>query len=113
LAALFGGAQGNFGTILPPTHDVYKLNGAKIDRFDYRRYCRGRINGHLNVPRIRALEEGGRTQVFYSAEDLSAALVGQPTDGILGYDSDTATNLMRNMVLISALGEKAMVAGAK
>jgi hypothetical protein len=112
LAAAFGGTPDNFGTILPPKHDVYTLNGAKIDRFDYRRYCRGKINGHLNVPRIRGLEEGDRIQVFYSAEDLSAGLVGQPTDGILGYDSDTAVNLMRNMILISALGNKAMLATA-
>ncbi len=112
LAALFGGAPGNFGTILPPTHNVYKLNGARIDRFDYRKYCRGKLNGHLNVPRVRGLEEGDRIQVFYSAEDLSAGLVGQPTDGILGYAPETATAIMRNMVLISALGDKAMVAAA-
>jgi len=112
LAATFGGAPGNFGSILPPAHQVYKLNGAKIDHFDYRRYCRGHLNGKLTVPRIRALEEGDRIQVFYSAEDLSAGLVGQPTDGILGYDTDTAVSLMRNMILISALGDKAMVAAA-
>jgi hypothetical protein len=112
LAATFGGSPNNFGYILPPTHDVYKLPGAKIDRFDYRKFCRGRVNGHLNVPRIRGLEEGDRVEVFYSAEDLSASLVGQPTDGILGYEPDTATNLMRNMILISALGNKAMVAAA-
>ena len=99
LAAIFGGRPGDFGAILPPTTHVYRLNGAKIEQFDYRRYCRGKLNGHLNVPRIRGLEEGDRIQVFYSSEDLSAGLVGQPTDGILGYDSDTATNLMRNMVL--------------
>jgi hypothetical protein len=112
LAATFGGQAANFGTILPPTHEVYTLSGAKIDWFGYRSYCRGKLSGKITVPRIRGLEEGDRVEVFYSAEDLSAGLVGQPTDGIIGYDPDTATNLMRNMVLLSTLGNKAMVAAA-
>ena len=113
LAAMFGGQPGNFGVVLPPDHPVYKLEGAKIDKFDYRAYSRGKINGRLNVPRIRALEKDGRIQVFYSSEDISAGLVGQPTDGILGYEPEIATNLMRNLVLYSAFGNKAMVANAQ
>jgi hypothetical protein len=113
LADTFGGQAADFGAVLPPDHPVYKLDGAKIEKFDYRKYARGKINGHLNVPRIRALEKDGRVQVFYSSEDISAGLVGQYTDGILGYDPDTATSLMRNMVLYSAFGNKAMVADAQ
>jgi len=113
LAATFGGQPGDFGVILPPDHPVYKLDGVKIEKFDYRKFARGRINGHLNVPRIRALERDGRIQVFYSSEDISAGLVGQYTDGILGYEPETATSLMRNMVLYSAFGNKAMVADAQ
>jgi hypothetical protein len=104
LAATFGLPPGDVGVILPPDHSLYKLDGAKIDKVEYRRYARGKINGHLNVPRIRAVEKGGRTQVFYSPEDLSAGMVGQYTDGIIGYDPDTATSLMRNMVLFAAFG---------
>jgi hypothetical protein len=40
-------------------------------------------------------------------------MVGEHTDGILGYEPDTATPLMRNMVLYAAFGNKATVAGAR
>jgi hypothetical protein len=37
-----------------------------------------------------------------SREDISGGLVGQQTDGIMGYDPETATAIMRN-VLISTI----------
>jgi hypothetical protein len=43
-----------------------------------------------------------RTALFFSAEDLSTGLVGQPVDGILGYDPDSSTKLMARMVLYSS-----------
>ena len=46
----------------------------------------------------------GRIGVFYSAEDISAGLVGEPVDGILGYDPDSATSLMEHMILYAESG---------
>ena len=43
-----------------------------------------------------------RPAVFYSPEDLTAGLVGQPVDGIFGYAPESATPLMRNMLLYAA-----------
>lgn len=40
--------------------------------------------------------------VFYSREDLSAGMVGEPVDGVLGYNPETATEIMRNIVLSAA-----------
>ena len=37
--------------------------------------------------------------MIYSREDLSAGLVGQPTDGIFGYAPSSATAIMRNIVI--------------
>jgi hypothetical protein len=34
-----------------------------------------------------------------SREDLSAGLVGEQIDGIVGYTPDTATDIMRNIIL--------------
>jgi hypothetical protein len=37
--------------------------------------------------------------VYFSREDLSAGLVGEPVDGIVGYDPNTATHLMAAMLM--------------
>ena len=54
-----------------------------------------------------------RPAVYYSRLDLSAGLVGQPTDGIKGYDADTATAIMTNLVIGAGLGDKASVTPTK
>jgi hypothetical protein len=99
LAATFGGAPNNVGAILEPTHEVYRAPGAAVETFAYRNFVKGRISGGLNVPRVRGIEQGGRVPVFYSREDLSAGLVGTPTDGIRGYDPDTATDIMAALLV--------------
>ena len=40
----------------------------------------------------------GKLAVIYSPEDLSGGLVGQPVDGINGYDPATATLLMTRIL---------------
>jgi hypothetical protein len=57
----------------------------------------------MSAPRLRGIEVSNRTAVFYSPEDLSVGLVGQSVDGIYGYDTDYATDLMENITLL-ALG---------
>ena len=102
LAAVFGGSPGTTGAILPPTHAVYARPGAKVEKFGYREFVRGKLTGRLDAPRVRGIEQGGRVAVFYSREDLSAGMVGEPVDGVLGYNPETATEIMRNIVLSAA-----------
>ena len=71
--------------------------GAKIEKFNYRAFARRNV-GRLRDPRIKAIEVKGRPAVFFSREDLSGGLVGQAVDGIIGYDPDTATEIMRNIL---------------
>ena len=102
LAALFGGTPGNVGVVLPPTDKLYTapaFPAAKIAEVDYRNYMRRHTAGKLETPRVRGIEQGGRTVVYFSREDLSGGLVGQPVDGIMGYAPDSATAIMRNIVL--------------
>jgi len=87
------------GTVLPPDHALYNLPNAKITQFEYRTFTRHHIGGKLNAPRVRGIDVGKRVAVFYSREDLSAGLVGERVDGILGYDPETATAIMRNILL--------------
>ena len=71
------------------------------------------MSGKLNEPRLRGITQNGRVAVFYSREDLSAGLVGEPVDGIIGYTPATATAIMRNILLYAAAGGKAPPAAAK
>ena len=81
---------------------VYNLPDHKIDQFLYRDWARLNSVGQLKEPRVRGIEIGNRTAVFFSREDLSAGLVGEPVDGIIGYTPETATQIMQGILLYSA-----------
>jgi hypothetical protein len=59
------------------------------------------------------MEIGGRVAVFFSVEDLSTGLVGQPVDGIYGYEPASATDLMRNMIFYATGGGTAKTTSAR
>jgi hypothetical protein len=86
---------------LPPDHPLYNLPGNKIATFTYRRFARLKRVGNLKQPEIRGIDIGTRTAVFFSPDDISAGMVGEPVDGIIGYSPETATELMRNIILYS------------
>jgi hypothetical protein len=100
LKAMFG----QVGDVLPPASQVYTLPGKVIDSVLYRNFARKSIVGSNKIPRIKGITVKGRLAVFYSREDLSAGIVGEPMDGILGYDPSSATPLMRNLILFAAFG---------
>jgi len=80
---------------------VYTAAAPPIAEVTYRRYAMKLLAG-LKSPRLMGLEVGGRTAVYVSNEDLSAGLVGQSIDGIVGYDPKSASTLMSYMLLNSA-----------
>jgi len=82
--------------LLPSDHGVFSA-GERLRRALYRRYARIRI-GETDEFRLQGLDLHGRTALFYSAEDLTEGLVGQPIDGIYGYSPQIATSLMANIV---------------
>ncbi len=51
---------------------------------------------------MKGITINGRLAVFYSREDLSAGLVGEQIDGIVGYDPSSAVALMTNLVLYAS-----------
>jgi hypothetical protein len=102
LVATFGSyAASGLDTPLPATHPLYTFPKHKITTFTYRSWARLNGIGALKAPRLRAIEVAGRPAVFFSREDLSAGIVGEPVDGILGYSPETATQIMRNIILFS------------
>lgn len=86
--------------VLAPNHPVYSAAG-ELKEVGYRAYAQ-RKTGKTRLPRIRGVELGKRTAAFLSPEDISTGLVGQPVDGVLGYDPESSTKLMAHMILHAA-----------
>jgi len=93
LVAAFGSAP----QVLSPDHPALGPASAQPLAIAYRAHAR-KVLGPSTAPRLRGIDVGGRTAVFYSAEDLSAGLVGMPIDGIVGYEPPTATDLMSRLL---------------
>ncbi len=90
---------------LPQDHPIYTIPGNAIQDIGYRAYARQNLIGNARMGRVRGLTIDNRLAVVYSREDLTTGLVGQPVDGILGYDPKTASKLMANILLYSAYGK--------
>ncbi|HEY2587115.1 MAG TPA: DUF4159 domain-containing protein [Tepidisphaeraceae bacterium] len=84
--------------LLDETHLVFNYPGNRVDAVGFRGYAADKVVERRRA-KLRGLSAGRRTAVFFSREDLSAGLVGEPVDGILGYDPATATALMEGMLL--------------
>ncbi|MEO6436627.1 MAG: DUF4159 domain-containing protein [Tepidisphaeraceae bacterium] len=97
LAVIWPDAKAQWAEPIPADAELFQ--GVKT--IGYRTYARAKL-GQLKSPRLRGIKAGNQFVVIYSAEDLSVGLVGQPVDGIVGYDPETATALMRRIVLSSA-----------
>jgi len=105
LKSTFPAAAKGLDEPLKPAHPIYAAPDGKVAAVQYRPYAQGKLLSDLSAPRIRGLEVDGRTAVFYSREDLSAGLVGQQMDGILGYTPDSATQLMTDILLHASKGK--------
>lgn len=69
----------------------------------FRPFAAARI-GVGSTPRVQAIEKNGRVVLYYSREDLSAGLVGQPVDGIIGYEPASATEIMSRILVVITQG---------
>jgi hypothetical protein len=108
LSAIFGAdAAAQLKNPLPPDAPIYRVGGRKLEDVGYRDFARQNIVGELKGPRLRGITVDGRTAVIYSPEDLSVGLVGEPVDGIIGYDPKTATAIVRNILLSVTSGGQA------
>ena len=110
LAAIFPDAK---LAVLPPGHAVYSSGGAKPEPVAYRPFAQKALVGATRSPRVQGMTfAGGRVGVFFSREDLSAGLVGQPVDGIIGYDPLTSTAIMSRIILYAASAPPVGAGGA-
>jgi hypothetical protein len=79
---------------------LYTLPTAPIKEIEYRLFARTVLSS-AHMPRVLGLRHNGRVAIYFSREDLAAGLVGQPTDGIVGYTPQIATAIMRNIILLT------------
>jgi hypothetical protein len=111
LVETFGpAAKASLVSAMPPEHPVFNVPGYPVpfpkateSWSIFRPYARNLV-GASRVPRLRGIPVGdkARVGVFFSREDLSAGLVGQPVDGVIGYGPVTATLMVRNILLYAA-----------
>jgi hypothetical protein len=99
LNAIFGADAKQLDNPLPATAEIYKTPGFSTDSISYRAFAREILLRSARQPRIRGITYNGRVRVFYSREDLSGGLVGQPVDGVYGYEPASASELMRAIIL--------------
>jgi len=85
---------------LPDAHEIYNRGDKLV--IDYRDFARKVLGSLKDQGRLQMVEVEGRVAVIYSREDLSAGLVGHAVDGIVGYDPQTSTELMRRTLLMIA-----------
>jgi hypothetical protein len=83
--------------VLPANSPVFTL-GDPIKDVSYRQYARAAV-GSVHSPLLRGVTVGGRVGLFVSNEDLAVGIVGEPVDGIIGYDPPSATHIMQNLLL--------------
>jgi hypothetical protein len=100
LAKLYPDAAHQLSTTLPPDHPLFKATTGQQTPIEWRRWTR-KLLGNLRSHRLRTIEVDHRIAIFYSAEDLSAGLVGEAVDGITGYEPATAAALVSDMILFS------------
>lgn len=97
---------------LPATHAIYTDPADKVDQIKYRYYARHLLTGGAHAARVRGVMVGGRIGVFFSREDLTAGCVGEPVDGVIGYDPKTSTQIMGNIVMFAEAASKGEVVAA-
>ena len=72
------------------------VKGVTLRRFELGRVGKSKATLPLDI------EINGRSSVVYSAMDLSEGLVGEPIDGIAGYDPATATQIVSSLISFAA-----------
>lgn len=98
--AIFGADAKGLSEALPQDSPLYKQDGKPIE-IAWRTYAKAQL-GSLKGGRLKAMKIKDRLAVIYSPEDLSVGLVGQPVDGIVGYEPKTASALMANALMIAS-----------
>ncbi len=98
LRKLFPDAAVQLDAAIPSADAFYTNAGINAGDIEYRAFAT-KVLGRQKSARLKRMTIAGRAAVYYSSDDLSTGLVGQPVDGIIGYTPESATALMRGILL--------------
>jgi hypothetical protein len=88
--------------LLPSTHPIYTSATNAAGEVQYRPAAADRVGARRAPPRLRGITLDGRLALVVSTEDLSAAAVGFPHDHIIGYEPDSARQILGNLLQYAA-----------
>ena len=84
--------------LLPLGSPAYANLGMSASDVQFRRYA-AKVVGASKGARLKIAEAGGRAAVYFSAEDLTVGMVGQPVDGVIGYTPASATAIVKSILI--------------
>ncbi|HVT90885.1 MAG TPA: DUF4159 domain-containing protein [Tepidisphaeraceae bacterium] len=94
LATVFPGTN-----LVPMPRDHALLAGnSPLKTIGYRQYASKILGSLKDESRLKMIEISGRPAIIFSREDLSEGLVGNSVDGVVGYDSPTATEIVSRIL---------------
>ncbi len=93
LGKILDAAKDTGGIAIAPTDPIYTAGSLKAPEFRYRTFAQALV-GLSTAPRVHGAKVGERYGLLYSADDLSAGLVGNEVDGVRGYTPATATQIV-------------------
>jgi len=104
LSQMFPGEAGQL-KLLPKDSPFYSTSPA-LPPVKYRVFTALKgTTANLGSYGLKGITIDNKLAVIYSSEDLSTALVGNPIDGINGYDPEVATPLMKRIIMMKADGK--------
>jgi hypothetical protein len=84
--------------VVPAGHPVFS-SADRIVEVKYREKARKILGEGMKQPMLKMIQEDGKVKVLFSPLDIAVGLVGQPIDGINGYQPESAMQLMMNMLI--------------
>lgn len=73
--------------------------GRAVSRVEYRPYAFEVFGARETALRLRGLEVNDTMRAFFSMEDISHALLDQPVWGVSGYSSESARQILANLLM--------------
>jgi hypothetical protein len=78
-------------------------NTRNLTRVDYRPFAIQAFGTRETTPRLRGMtiKDGGQSQLLFSRDDISHALLDQPCWGVSGYSPQSARDLLANVIQVA------------
>lgn len=97
IAKLFA-QPGDSLKVLPAGHKLFAVE-PKVSEVTYRPFAWKTVGYDTKTPLLRGIEVKGRMAVYFSREDLTAGMVGESVDGIIGYSPKSTREIVQHLLM--------------